>query len=136
MYVKRKRKHIPSEDIIVKSGAMDTPQEIDLFLQEANKRGWSEIGDLANESHQNRIQQIYKRRQRQVQSMSSELILEDCRGKHITNFLKRFRRSALERRFRLRNKLIGMVYLLRLEKITSVLAARSRNKKFTPSFDK
>src|SRR3989344_3001327 len=49
------RKSVNPDDIVINPQGMDTPQEVDLFLEEAERQGWGKLADVANRNHQSVI---------------------------------------------------------------------------------
>lgn len=127
--------------LIVIPQAWDTPQEVDLFLKEAQKNGWVKIADVANDSHYIVIKEIYRRRQQNPDCFSTEDILLESEhttqghGGHFRGFIERFRNSEIEEEFRKREKIISLAYKLGLEKLLSLFAMLSRKRKFSTKFD-
>lgn len=125
-------------DIVIKSQGYDTPQEVDLFIDEAKEKNWQKLADLANQSHRKRISAIYARRNTKPEAINAEDVLYNVnfRGRNpYRRFLERFKNSELEKSFKARDRIIRLIYKLGLEKLTSKFAQSSRREKFEPNID-
>lgn len=135
------RKSVDPRDIILRPEALETGQEVDLFLEEARRRGWDSLGGIANKTHLRRIDKIYKRRGQQIEYVSAEEVLGNISQDHslrpnpYRDFLSRFEVSEIERKFRRREKLVNILYILGLEKILRRIAQSRRVQKFKVPFD-
>lgn len=137
------RRSVKREAIVVNPAAIDTPQEVDLFLQEAKKQGWINLADVANKNHRRVIKRIYRSRKKDVSLISAENVLDNVRRpEHSTRpypyrkFLEAFRNSWPEKIFKIRGVIISALYFLGLERRLSKFASKQRNERFEPSFDK
>ena len=67
--------HIPKDRIIVEDSAMDTNDEIDIFLEIAKKFKWNRIGSLASTKHFMTIPKIYSYKHQHAVFLSTENVL-------------------------------------------------------------
>ena len=136
------RRNVNPEDIIMNPIAKDTPKEIDLFLEEAKKRGWQNIADVANDIHQRRIEHIYSKRGIKITSISAEDILSTVQQPDHSysqfpyrRFLEKFSQSDMEKAFKRRELFVTLLYKLGFEKLLSYFAQSNRVQRFKVPFD-
>lgn len=126
-------------EVIVSPTAMTTHEEIDLFLAEAQKRGWNNVASLANKTHQARIKAIYQRRHRpDIKRINTEDVLANVNFRGRTPyrpFLKAFKWSNKELVFRVREAVVTSLYKLGFENYLTAAAKSARVQKGKVWFD-
>lgn len=133
------RSKTQSPEIIVKPIATTTHEEIDLFLAEAQKRGWKNLANLANKTHHRRIRAIYQKRGKpDIEIINAEDVLDNVKFKDRTpyrHFLKAFKWSNKEIIFKAKEFLVTTLYKLGFENYLTEIAKRTRVQKSKDWFD-
>ncbi|MCL4416032.1 MAG: hypothetical protein M1365_04950 [Actinobacteria bacterium] len=101
--------HVPEGNIIVRDEAVGTSGEIDLFLEEAKKQGWTNVVDIAAKRHGWSLPIIWRRSLKKVSTKeeinvtrksAEEIIKEKDTNRWAKKLVDKFSHSKYERRYK------------------------------------
>lgn len=126
--------HLPKNKIITVNQAVNTHEEIEIFLDLAKRHKWKNLASLASYAHFWTIPRIYDNKQISFTPLITEEIIPSSKDQRLINQVNLLQKSRYEFNYRLYQTAVWLaLFFDPAYRVLGKLTRQSRNHKHTPA---